>query len=80
MESKSIGTNPRVLNTVLAIMEDFAVKFLISVVACILADAVEFGLLQQLGQAVGFFLFVFELIFDLLKLLLLYWALLGLEF
>lgn len=44
MESKSLGTDPRVLGIVLAVMENFAIKVFVGVISGLLANAIEFAL------------------------------------
>lgn len=59
MESEAFRADPGVLDVVLAVVEHLAVELLVRVVAGVLVDAVELGLLQQRGQAVGLFLLFF---------------------
>jgi hypothetical protein len=66
VESKAIRANPGVLDSVLAVMEDLAIKLLVSVVAGLFVDAIELGLLQQLGKTVGLFLLLLQFIFKFL--------------
>lgn len=70
MERETFRTDPGVLHAVLAIMEHLAVQLLISIVPRLLVHAVKLGLLQQRGQAVGFLLLFFQLLFSFLLLLL----------
>lgn len=63
MESETLRTDPRVFHVVLAVMEHFTVELLVGVVSGVLADAVELGLLQQLGEAVRLFPLFFFLLF-----------------
>lgn len=71
MESESFRADPGVLDIVLAVVEDLAIKVLVGVVPAGLAHAIELGLLQELGQAVWFLFLIFKLFFHFLDGLLL---------
>lgn len=68
MECETLRTDPRVFHVVLAVMEYFTAELLVGVVSGVLADAVELGLLQQLGETVGLFFLFFFLLFQQLLL------------
>lgn len=59
MEEEALRADPRVLGVVLAVMEDFAVQSIVSIIAGFLAIAVEFGLGKQQAQSVGLLLLQF---------------------
>lgn len=62
VERESIGADPGMLHVILTIMEHLAVELFISIVAALLANAVELGLLEQGGEAVGFLLLLIQLL------------------
>ena len=66
MESESFGTNPRVSEIVLAVMEHFAIELFIGIVTSLLTYTVKFTLRKQKGQTIGlvFFLFNFFKLID----------------
>lgn len=47
MEGEALGTDPRMLGVVLAVVEDLAIKIFVSVIAGLLVDAVKSALGQK---------------------------------
>lgn len=59
VEGETVWADPGVLHIILAVVKHLAVELLVRVVAGLLADAVELGLLEQGGETVGFLLLFF---------------------